>query len=103
MNLTDKHIINDEAAWMRISTRPHGVSCRYYGEYRGHGFVVTVNDDRSMHDPDSSFHEGDIEVRLLDRGVDVEEIKKWLFTNMDFKHPDNMVLAMYPTDKWRRS
>lgn len=103
MNITDKHIINDEAAWVRLSTRPHSVSCRYYGEYKGHGFVVVVHDDRPMHDPDSGFHPGEVEIHLLDRGVTVEEIRRWLFHNMKFNDPDSMVLSMVPASQWRRS
>jgi hypothetical protein len=92
-----------------LNTRPHDIVRRYYGQYRGHRFVMTVTDDKPMHDNAAPYNPGHVEVRLLDLPLpaDWSEVERSImsavFADVAFPSPDTFVLPMMAAKEWNRA
>ena len=91
-----------------LNTRPHDIVRRYYGLYKGHRFVMTVTDDKPMHDDTAPYNPGHVEIRLLselphDWPRVEREIMSAVFADVAFPSPDTFVLPMMAAKEWNRA
>jgi hypothetical protein len=92
-----------------MNSRPHDIIRRYYGQYMGHRFVVTVTDDKPMRDDTAPYNPGYVEVQVLEVPLppDYRKIERdiltAIFDRVSFPSPDSFVLPMMAAKEWNRA